>query len=182
MNGEYNPPIDISHTQREKPFRTKHTIKNPSFLVIDKISIDYITNHNKKYYFFLIKCDFKLIFNNKFLKPIHIETGFHHNTRLNILKRFLLYQIVNFIEKGQIFSHIREMIITTVNDKMYMTYDNYIQHPMQAVELNLNMSIAINPHLINSLKRSHIHPLIQKLSYINTVKLFYKSLQIILSK
>ena len=62
MKNEYKPPKDISHTQREKYFQTKHTIKNPCFFDIDKISKDYITNHNKKYYLFLIKCDFMLIF------------------------------------------------------------------------------------------------------------------------
>ena len=61
------------------------------------------------------------------------------------------------------------MNITTVNDKMYITYDNYIQHPMQAVELKLNIIIAKNPLLINSLNRYHIHALIRKYSYINKV-------------
>ena len=51
MDTEYNPPIDISHTQTEKPFRIKHTIKKPNFFVIDKISYDYIANHNKKILF-----------------------------------------------------------------------------------------------------------------------------------
>ena len=45
---------------------TKHTNKNPSFFDIDKISNDYIIDHNKKYFLFLIKCDFKIIFNNNF--------------------------------------------------------------------------------------------------------------------
>ena len=66
MNSEDNPPIDISHTQREKYIRTKHTIKNPSFFDIDKIFNDYITNHNKKQYLFLLKCGFNLIFNDYF--------------------------------------------------------------------------------------------------------------------
>ena len=39
------------------------------------------------------------------------------------LKRYLLFNIESFIEKGYIFSHIDEMNITTVIDKMYMTYD-----------------------------------------------------------
>ena len=169
MNSEYNPPLDISHTQREKPFRTKHTIKNPNFFQIDQISNDYITNHNKKFYFFNIQCNFILIFNKDFSKNIHIETDFHHNTRPINLKRYLLYQIDNFIEKGYIFSHIDEMNVTTINHKMYTIYDYYIQHPMQAVELKLNMIIAKNPHLINSLNRSHVHPLNRKYSFINKV-------------
>ena len=47
MDTEYNPPIDISQTQTEKPFRVKHTIKNPDFFVIAKLSNDYITKQNK---------------------------------------------------------------------------------------------------------------------------------------
>ena len=48
MNSEYNPPILISHSQTEQPFRMKYTIKNPIFFDIDKISDDYITNHKEK--------------------------------------------------------------------------------------------------------------------------------------
>ena len=40
MNSEYTPQIDISHTQREKHIRRKHTITNPSFFDKDKICID----------------------------------------------------------------------------------------------------------------------------------------------
>ena len=41
---------------------------------------------------------------------------------------------------------------------------------MPAIELKLNTIIAKNPHLINSLNRSHIHPLIQKSSHIGNVE------------
>ena len=115
---------------------------------------------------FLINGDFKLIFNNDTLKPIHTETDFYNNTNLNILKRYILYHIDIFIDKGREYSHIDEMHIKTVNDKKYMTYDYYMKHPMSAVELKLNMIISKNPHLIKSLNRSHIHPLIRKYSYI----------------
>ena len=115
---------------------------------------------------FLIKCDFKLIFNNDFSKPFHTETDFCGNTSLINLKRYLLYQIDNFIDKGYEFSYIDEKIVTTVIDEMHMTYDYYIKTPMPAVELKLNMIISKNPHLIKSLNTSHIHPLIRKYSYI----------------
>ena len=166
MDTEYNPPIDISHTQTKQPFRTKHTIKNSNLFVIDKISIDYIANHNKKYNLSLIKYDFRIIFNDDFQKPILIETDFCHNTSPIKLKRYLLYQIDNFMEKGHILTHTDEKIITTINDKMYMAYDYYIKRPMPAVEIKLNMIFSKNPHLIKSLNRSHIHPLIRKCSYI----------------
>ena len=115
---------------------------------------------------FLIKCDFKLIFNNDFLKPIHIETDSYHNTNLINLKTYLLYQIDNFIEKGYIFSHFDERNITTVNSKIYMTYDYYIKNPTPAVELRIYMIISKNPHLMKLLNRSFIQPLIRKYSRI----------------
>ena len=82
------------------------------------------------------------------------------------MKRYLLYQIDIFIDKAYEFSHIDEMNITTVNDKMYMTHDKHIKHPMSAVESKLNMILSKNPHLIKSLNRSHIHPFIRKYSHI----------------
>ena len=91
---------------------------NPCFFDIDKISNDYITNHNKKYFLFLNKCDFVITFHNDFLKPVHIETDFYHNTKLFNLKRYLLYLIDKFIEEGYTFSHIDEMNISTILDKM----------------------------------------------------------------
>ena len=165
MDSEYNPPISLSHNQTKNPFRIKHTIKNPNFFVIDKISNGFVTNHNKKQNLFLAKCDFKLIFNNDPLKPILIETDFYHTT-LNNLRRYSLYKIDNFIEKGFIFSHLDEMNIATINDKMFMTFNLYITCPTPAVELKLNMILSKNPHLIKSFNRFHFHPLIQKNSYI----------------
>ena len=35
---------------------------------------------------------------------------------------------------------------------------------MAAIELKLNMILSKNPNLINSLNRSHVHPLIRKYS------------------
>ena len=54
------------------------------------------------------------------------------------LKRYLLNHIEDFIDQGYVFSHIDEMNISTVDATMYMTYDNYIKHPMPAIEIKLN--------------------------------------------
>ena len=94
-----------------------------------------------------------------------LETKFHDNTLPINLDESLLYHIDGFLEKGYVFSHIDEMKISTNIDKCIMTNDYYIQHLMQAVELNLNVILAKNPHLIQSLKRSHDHPLIRKYSH-----------------
>ena len=141
MDTEYNPPIDFSHTQTEKPFCIKHTIKNPNFFVIEKFLLTISLITTKKYNLFLNKRDFKLFFNHDFLKPILIETDFYHNTSPISLKSYLLCEIDNFTEKWYIFFHIDEMKITTINDKMFMAYDYYITRPMPAVELKVTRII-----------------------------------------
>ena len=45
MNSEHYPEISYTGTQTEKPFCIKHTIKNPNFFVVDKVSNEYIANH-----------------------------------------------------------------------------------------------------------------------------------------
>ena len=46
-----------------------------------------------------------------------------------------------------------------------MKYEYYINQPMQANEVKLNMIIAKNPQLINTLDRNTNHPLIKKYSH-----------------
>ena len=155
--------ISIS-SQREYHIKTNYTIKNPNFFEIDKILNGYITNNSKKYKLFLIKCDFEIVFTDNFL--FHIETDFYSNRDPFNLKRYLLYDIEDFINKGHTFSHIDEMNILIVNDRMFMTYDFYLKQPKSMLERKLNVKLARNPNLINSLNRFHIHPLIRKYSYI----------------
>ena len=166
MNSEYNPELSDTYPQTEQAIRINYTIEKPNFFLKDKIFNEYITNHNEKCYLYSIKCDFKLFFNNDFSKPIHVKTYFYGKTSLILLKKCSIYQIDNFIEKGLKFSHIDEMKIISVNDKMYMTYEYYLKNPMPAVEFKVNMIIIKNLHLKKSLNRSHIHPLIRKYSHI----------------
>ena len=97
----------------------------------------------------MVECDFILDFLNF---NHHFKTDFYHNTTIINFKRYLLHWIEYFNERGYIFSHINEMIITIVNDKMNMTYGVFTKQPMQALESRLNMIIAKNPHLTNSPK------------------------------
>ena len=65
-----------------------------------------------------------------------LESKYYENTLRNNLEECILYHIDNFLEQVYLFSLIDELNISKINDKMYMTYDYYIQHPMPAVELN----------------------------------------------
>ena len=58
------------------------------------------------------------------------------------------------------------MNIKTNTNKRCMKYEHYIYQPMQAVEIKLNEIIARNRHLIQSLDRTSINPLIRKCSLI----------------
>ena len=62
------------------------------------------------------------------------------------------------------------MNISTVNDKMYMTYDKYNRQPMQSIELKLNMNFAKKPRLIISLERFQNYTLIREYSHIDKVE------------
>ena len=102
LKSESNHPKSLTHVQYEKSIRINHTIENPIFFDVDKIFNDYITNHYRKFDLYFVKCDFKLVFNN--FTP-HIKTYFYHNTTITKLKRFLLYWINYFTERGLKFSH-----------------------------------------------------------------------------
>ena len=101
---------------------------------------------------------------------VNIETS-PYNSRITMFSGYLLNDAINDINnQGHTFDRIDEFNIITIADKMDMTYDFYIKHIMCAFELKLNMIHAKNPHLINSLNRSHNHPLIRKYSHIAKVE------------
>ena len=47
-----------------------------------------------------------------------------------------------------------------------MTYENFFNQPMSMCERKINMIIAINPKLINSLDSHNNHPFIKKYRHI----------------
>ena len=54
------------------------------------------------------------------------------------------------------------MIIQTISDSRNMTYKYYLNQPMSMCERKINMFIAENPQLINSLDPNANQPLIRK--------------------
>ena len=60
------------------------------------------------------------------------------------------------------FYNINQLTIKTIIDRCNMTYKHYMNQPMQSVELGINMVVARNPELINSLDRNENHPLVRK--------------------
>ena len=125
----------------------------------DKIFNDHITNHNKKFDFYYINCEFQIESNNRLL---NIEINFHHNTDYINLKSYLYFYteshgIRNFI--------ITKMIINTTSCICNMTYRYYLSNPMPMLERRMNYIISKNPKLINNLtlNRNKSHSLIRKI-------------------
>ena len=77
-------------------------------------------------------------------------------------KIFVEKKISNLKNGGYDFSHISEMNIIIVCNKMYMTYDFFMKHNMPAVEWKINQIIHRDKNLINKFPLSWIHPLNRK--------------------
>ena len=128
----------------------EYSINNPNINDIDKIINNYVTSHNKKFDIYYIKCDFYLVFNDDF--KIHIETYYVHNKDyLTKIKMNLLSWIDYLKFEGYSFCHINEMIIKTITDKHWMTYNTYMQTPMPMVERRFNYVFHKCPYLIRAL-------------------------------
>ena len=155
----------LSYEEFDRFKHEKLTIKNPDMNKINNIIDTFINLYDKKYYFYLIKYNFKLVFINP-QYWVNIETT-PHSSRIIMSSEYLLNDAINDINnQGYTFDHKDEFNIIMIADKMDITYDFYIKHNMSALELKLNLIFAKNPYLINSLNRSHNHPLIRKYSHI----------------
>ena len=128
----------------------EYSINNPNLNDIDKIINNYVTSYNKKFDRYSIKYDFYLVFNDDF--KIHIETYYVHNKDdLTKIKMNLLSWIEHLKFEGYSFCHINEMIIKTITDKHWMTYNTYMQTPMPMVERRFNYVFHKCPYLIRAL-------------------------------
>ena len=93
----------------------------------------------KNFQLYLVGADFKKEFDKDDLDA-HITTDLILNiTPPTIPQQQLLDRINSILPKGYKFSHITKKKIKTIINKLYMSYEYYINQPMQAVELKLNM-------------------------------------------
>ena len=94
---------------------------------VNKILIEYIEIHNKKYNFFFVKCEFNILFDDNIY---NIESSFEHFSeiyKIDIQLKFFIDMIKE--EDKKIFKKITQMIIIIINDKCNMTdyYSNYMR-------------------------------------------------------
>ena len=137
-----------------------YVINNVNLDEVDKILNKYISTQNKNFDIYFIYCDFLIEFDNNF--TTNKETNYVYNTDITDLYKFLLHNIDFFTARGYNVSNINQMTIRTVYDRCNMTYKHYMDQPMCMCENQINLNIAKNPQLINSLDRNKNHPLIRK--------------------
>ena len=131
---------------------------------VNKIFSGYISTHNKKFDFYVINCEFVIEFGNNFIAKI--KTKYFYNTDFINIKRYLLYDIDCFKSRRHKFYNINQMTMNINSDMCNMTNEYYINQRMSMCERNINMIIANNPDLINSLDRNKKHPLVRKFLHI----------------
>ena len=124
---------------------------------VNKILNDYISTHNKNFYFYFINCEFVIEIDYNLQANIKVED--FYNTDINNRNRFLLYDNDCFESRGHKFYNINQMTINIISDRCNMTYEHYITQPMHMFERKTNTNTAKNPQLINSIDRNKNHPL-----------------------
>ena len=94
----------------------RNIFNNVNINNFEKIFSNHITNHNKKFDFYYINCEFQIKINNRLL---NIEINFHHNTDYINLKSYLYFHIESHGIKNFKINH---MIINTISCLCNMTY------------------------------------------------------------
>ena len=146
-----------SHKEFEKYEHIILSFKNIDIKDVDEILYLYMKDYNKKCTHYLLKGQFKLVFNNKDCK--YLMTDMINNSTNISWSNYLRDTISNLKEEGYDFSHIAEMNIITLAHKCDMTYDFYLKHNMSAFESKLNAMINKDKNLINKFPKNWRHPI-----------------------
>ena len=115
-------------------------------------------NHRKKFDHYLLKGQFKLIFNN-IQDCKYLNTGMIDNKTSISWSNYLRDAINNLKEEGYHFIFIAEMDIITLAHKRGMTYDFYLKHNMPALKWKLNALINKDKNLLKKFPQTWRHPI-----------------------
>ena len=150
-----------NHIHLGKQKHMKKTIDNPNINNKGEIFYSHIKEYNYRFEYYLVKCEFKLCCFNKESYGT-ARSNLTDNKTMVSWKFFAENKINNLKNDGFDFSHISEMNIIIVCNKMDMTYDFYMKHNLPAIEWKLNQLFHKDKNLINKLPREWIHPLNRK--------------------
>ena len=135
----------------------KYTINNINLNNINKIFDYYITIHNEKFNFYVIKCIFQIQFNNNIIANIEINN--HYSSDYINIENYLTLYLKSCENAGYKISNINHMIIKITSCICNIRYKRYRDKPMTMLERRINYNITKNPQLTN---KNHNNPLIRK--------------------
>ena len=144
-----------SHKEFEKYKHIILSLKNTNIKDVHEIVYLYMKDYFKKYNQYLLKGQFKLVFNNKDCK--YLMTDMIKNTT-----NVSWSNDIRETTEGCDFNYIAEMDIITLAHKRDMTYDFYIKYNMSAFEWKINQLINKDKNLINKIPCDWRHPIIMK--------------------
>ena len=151
----------INHKNSDKHKHINLTIDNPNTNNIDEIFYSHIKEYKNKYEYYLVRCEFIFCCINMEHYGVASSELTDKKTMVS-WKNFVKNAIKELKDEGFDFSHISQMNIIIVCNKVDMTYDFYMKHNMTAVEWKLNHLINKAKRLINKLSATWVHPLNRK--------------------
>ena len=146
-----------SHKEFEKYKHIILPLKNVDIKDVDEILYLYMIDHNKKSTQYLLKGQFKLVFNNQDCK--YLMTDMINNTTNVSWSNYIRDAIDKLKEEGYDINYKAEMDIIMLAHKRDMTYDFYLKHNMTASEWKLNSMINKDKNLINKFPQNWRHPI-----------------------
>ena len=146
-----------SHKAFEKYKLIILSLKNIDIKDFDEKIYSYMIDHNKKFNHYLIKGEFKSVFNNN-QDFKYIITAMIDNKSFVSWSNYLREAIDNIKEEGFHFNYIAEMDIITLAHKRDMVFDFYLKHIKSAFEWKLNAMINKDKNLFNKFPRNWRHP------------------------
>ena len=155
---KYNHFKSNTHKNFDKCKHIKLTTENLNINNISKIFDAYIVEHKKKFDYYLLKCEFNLIFNDYEYCP-YIKSKLSDNKTMPSWQKIQVNCIKCFNNEISNSNHIAELNIVTVPKKPDMSYEFHIKHNMHAVHWTLNAMVNRNKNLIIALNRNWRHSL-----------------------
>ena len=147
------------HKEFEKYKNIILSLKNVELKDVDEIIYLYMKDHNKKFHQYLLKGQFKLVFNkNQDYK--YKMTDMNNNITNISWSNYLREAIDSLKTEGYFFDHIAEMYVITLAHKRDMTYDFYLKHNMPAFEWKVNRIINRDKNLIDKFPQNWRHPIL----------------------
>ena len=123
------------HKKLDKNKHIKLTIDNPNLDDIDKLIYTYINEYDNKYEYYLVRCEFNLVFCN--MEGYSVASSKLRDKNTMVYWRIFVEKVINnFKNEGYDFSHVSQMIIIIVCNKMDVAYDFYIKHNMPVLNGN----------------------------------------------